>query len=88
MVDKPKYFYVPQNYPDNKIRNYTSTNITSATRPGTQPNTSLTIETASYQKQSNPIGSSFSGGQYMKNYSTNIPQLHDRGDNIGSANKK
>lgn len=88
MVDKPKYFYLPQNYADNKMRNYTTTNISSNNRVGIQPNSSLTTDTNPYQKQQNPIGSSFSGGQYIKNYSTNITQLHDRMDTFGNGVKK
>ena len=91
MVDKPKYFYVPQNYTDNKaLRNYTTNNISSNPRSGllSQPNSSLTTDTPSYQKQQNPIGSTFYGGQYMKNYSNNIAQFHDRVDNNGTGLKK
>ena len=91
MADKHKYFYLPQNYAETKpIRNYTATNIPSNPRSGliSQPNSSLITETPSYQKQQNPIGSSFSGGQYVKNYSTNIAQFHDRVDNLGSGTKK
>lgn len=91
MTEKGKYFYVPQNYTETKtMRNYTTTNITTSIKSGllSQPNSSLTSETISHQKQQNPIGSTFGLGQYNRNMSSNMAQFHDRMDHLTTSFKK
>ena len=91
MTDKHKHFFVPYAYNDIKsTKNYTTPPIGTNTRSGTtvQPNGSTTSETSTLQKPFNPIGSSFSSGQYLKNYSNNMAHFHDRIDNIQENKKK
>lgn len=91
MTDKHKQLYIPQKLSELKtLKNYTATNITVGLKPtmNSQTNGSVTSESPAFQRQLNPIGSSFSSGQYLKNYSSNKAHFNDRVDHLNNNKKK
>lgn len=91
MTDKHKHFFTPQTYNDIKAnKNTTNTNTISNGKSGSnlQSGGGISLETSGSYKSFNPIGSSFSSGQYLKNYSSNMAHFYERIDNLNDGKKK
>lgn len=89
MAEKHKPFFGSQTYKDIKAsKNYLNPGVGGG-KPGmgAQSNQGIGSE-PSYQKRTEPIGSSFSSAQYLKSYSSNIDHYYDRVDYLKDQRKQ